>query len=165
MVNISKRMTREELDKIIENHHHWLNRDIDGWEKMRADLRYADLSYMDLRYVNLTNMNLSNAFLRGSDLSWANLSYADLNGSDLSYANFHGSDLSWANLSYVNLQYAILRGAKNVPFIPMACPDSGEFIGWKKASSGRIVKLLIPSDAKRLSATGRKCRASEAIVL
>jgi len=28
-----------------------------------------------------------------------------------------------------------------------------------------LVKLMIPEDAKRLSATGRKCRASKAVVL
>lgn len=26
-------MTREELNKILENHKHWLNKDCDGWEK------------------------------------------------------------------------------------------------------------------------------------
>ena len=38
------------------------------------------------------------------------------------------------------------------------------FIGFKKAS-GYIVVLEIPEDAKRLSATGRKCRCSKAKVL
>ena len=50
----------------------------------------------------------------------------------------------------------------------MACPTHGSFIGWKKASleSGFvIVKLEIPEDAKRSSATGRKCRCDKAKVL
>ena len=38
------------------------------------------------------------------------------------------------------------------------------FIGFKKAS-GYIVVLEIPEDAKRLSATGRKCRCDKAKVL
>ena len=46
----------------------------------------------------------------------------------------------------------------------MACPDTGAFIGFKKASS-RIVVLEIPADARRLSATGRKCRCDKAIVI
>lgn len=57
-------MTKEELTKILENHLHWLKEDCDGWENMRADLRYADL--------------------------------------------------------------------RNAKYIPMACPDTGSFIGWKK---------------------------------
>ena len=78
---------------------------------------------------------------------------------DLSRAN-----LSRANLSGANLYGANLSGAKNVPFIPMACPDTGAFIGFKKASS-HIVMLGIPEDARRLSATGRKCRCDKAIVI
>ena len=38
------------------------------------------------------------------------------------------------------------------------------FIGFKKAP-GYIVVLEIPEDAKRLSATGRKCRCNKAKVL
>ena len=38
-------------------------------------------------------------------------------------------------------------------------------IGFKKARLGYIVKLKIPGDAKRSSATGRKCRCSKAVVL
>ena len=46
----------------------------------------------------------------------------------------------------------------------MACPDTGSFIGFKKAS-GHIVMLGIPEDARRLSATGRKCRCDKAFVI
>lgn len=69
-----------------------------------------------------------------------------------------------ANLTGANLTGADLTGAKNVPYIPMACPDTGSFIGWKKAH-GKIVKLLIPIDAMRSSATWRKCRCNKAMVL
>ena len=47
----------------------------------------------------------------------------------------------------------------------MACPDTGSFIGWKRVHGNYIVKLLIPKDAKRSSATGRKCRCSKAKVV
>ena len=63
-----------------------------------------------------------------------------------------------------NLRGADLRDAKNVPFIPYSCPDFGMFVGYKKAS-GYIVELEIPEDAKRLSATSRKCRCDKAKVL
>ena len=89
-----------------------------------------------------------------ADLSGADLSGADLSGADLRGADLRGADLSRADLS----------GAKNVPYIPYACPDFGMFIGFKKAS-GYIVVLEIPEDAKRLSATGRKCRCNKAKVL
>ena len=43
-------------------------------------------------------------------------------------------------------------------------PD-GDLIGWKKCQKGVLVKLLIPADAKRSNAFGRKCRAEFAKVL
>ena len=79
-------------------------------------------------------------------------------------ANLSGADLSRANLSRANLYGANLSGADNISYVPMSCPDTGDFVGWKKAS-GYIVKLYIPSDAKRSSATGRKCRCDKAIVM
>lgn len=109
-----KKYTGAQLNEILRNHKHWVLRDCDGWESMRANL------------------------------SVANLSRADLYRADLSGAN--------------------LYGAKNIPYIPMACPDSGAFTAWKKAM-GKIVKLLVPEDAKRSSATGRKCRCDKAVVL
>ena len=70
-------MTQEELDKIVEQHQHWIKEDCEGWEDMKADLSRADLSW---------------ANLRGADLSRANLRGADLNGADLSGANLNGAD-------------------------------------------------------------------------
>ena len=48
---------------------------------------------------------------------------------------------------------------------PMACPREGEFVGWKKCREGKLVKLLIPADARRSSALGKKCRCDKAQVL
>ena len=99
-----------------------------------------------------------------ADLRRADLSGADLSEADLSGAYLRGADLSGADLSGADLSGAYLSGAENVPYIPYACPDFGMFIGFKKAS-GYIVVLEIPEDAKRLSATGRKCRCDKAKVL
>jgi len=147
-------MTREELNNVLENHKHWLNEDCDGWRDMKANLCDANLSCADLYGANL----------RGANLCGANLYGADLRGANLCGANLYGADLRGADLCDANLSCADLSGAKNVPFIPYACPDFGIFIGFKKAS-GKIVVLEIPEDAKRLSATGRKCRCDKAKVL
>ena len=76
----------------------------------------------------------------------------DADGWERMRANLAGANLTGANLTGANL------------LVPMACPDAGAFIGWKKAR-GQIVKLEITEDAKRSSATGRKCRCSKARVL
>ena len=178
MVNVMI-MKQEELKVILEKHKHWIYEDCDRWKEMRANLSDADLSnvnlsYANLRYANLRYANLSDANLRDADLSYANLSYAnlryadlsnaDLSKADLRYADLRNADLRNVNLRDADLRYVDLRDAENVPFIPYACPDFGKFIGYKKASDC-IVELEIPEDAKRLSATTRKCRCDKAKVL
>lgn len=54
-------MKSKNLEKIIKNHQHWLDKDCDGWEEMKADLRYANL-----RGAKLSVVDLSGAKLRGA---------------------------------------------------------------------------------------------------
>jgi hypothetical protein len=169
-------MTDDELKKIIERHEKWL-KDQEGGERANlygADLRGANLRGADLRDANLRGANLCEANLydanlygadlRGANLRGANLRGADLRGANLCEANLYDANLYGADLYGADLRGANLRGAENVPLIPMSCPDSGSFTAWKKAN-GMIVKLLIPEDARRSSATGRKCRCDKAVVL
>ncbi len=92
----------------------------------------------------------------------ANLIDANLRGADLRGANLRGADLRGANLRGANLIDANLRGAKGI--IPIACPETGSFIGFKKAR-GKIVVLKIQKDSRRCSATSRKCRCDKAKVI
>ena len=180
-------MTQNELNKILENHKHWINRDCEDWKSLKANLTGADLSYANLSGANLrgayliganlisanlrgayliganliganlrgayliganlrgaylTGAYLTGAYLRNADLRCADLSYTDLSYTDLAGVDLRNANLSGANLRNANLTGANLLGAKNIPFIPMACPDTGAFIGYKKAS-GYILKLEI----------------------
>jgi hypothetical protein len=124
----------------------------------KADLSRADLSGADLSRADLSGANLYRADLSRANLSGANLSGADLSRANLSRANLSGADLSGANLS----------GAKNaekafaqIQFIP----ETGSFDGWKQCRNNVIVKVQIPATAKRSHGAGRKCRASEVLVL
>ena len=138
-----RKITQEELNNIIDDHQHWLKKDCEGWEKMRADLSHVDLSYG----VDLSHANLSHANLIDANLSEADLSYACLRGADLSYANL--SEVKYNHLT---------------AFFALQCPEKGSFIGYKK-SGDKIVELRIEEDSKRSSATSRKCRASKVTVL
>ena len=170
-----KKISDTELKAIIYKHAKWA-RGEDGGERADlrdADLRGANLRNADLRGADLCDADLCNADLRDADLSGANLRGADLSGANLRDANLHSADLSDAHLRDANLSDANLRDAKNIDkiawnartaFYPLQCPETGSFIGYKKAS-GYIIELEICADAKRSSATSRKCRCSKAKVL
>ena len=137
-----------------------------------ANLINANLSGADLGGADLGGADLRGADLRGADLSGANLINADLSGANLRNANLNGAYLSGANLNGANFRNANLNGAylRNVKynektaFIAFVCPEEGDFIAWKKVGDA-IIKLRIPAEAKRSSATTRKCRCEFAEVL
>ena len=166
-----KKYTDLELRGILEKHSLWLAGDPNG---VRADLREADLYGANLYGADLREANLRGANLYWADLYGADLHEADLYGANLSNANLSRTNLSGAilcranlreaNLYGANLYGADLREAKHIN-CPMACPEKGSFIGFKKVCGDLIVELEITADALRSSATGRKCRCSKAKVL
>ena len=135
--------------------------DLYGADLRGADLRDADLCGAYLCGADLCGADLCGANLRDADLRDADLYGADLRGADLRDADLCGADLCGADLCDANLRDANLRDAKGCY---LSCPTEGSFIGWKKAS-GHIVKLRIPEDARRSSATGHKCRCDKAYVM
>ena len=182
-----------DLKKILDEHLLWLNgeggsradlrnadlsnADLFGANLRGANLFGANLRCANLRDANLRGANLSNADLRDADLRDADLRDADLRDADLRDADLRGANLRCANLSNADLSDSDLCNADlceasidqmmwNIytVFYPLQCPESGSYIGYKKAS-GLVVELEIPADARRSSATSRKCRASKAKVL
>ena len=144
-----KNISKEKLAEILRKHKMWLVNEPNG--KM-ANLSGVNLSWTDLR----------GADLRGANLRGANLSWTDLRGADISGANLSLADLCGANISE----------AKNIS-CTLSCPEKGSFIAFKKSAycyvddknKHFIIELKIPEDALRVSATGRKCRASKAKVV
>ena len=122
-------------------------------------LRDADLSNADLRKADLSNADLRKADLSNADLSNADLGEANIDGADLKEANLLGT-----NLKNTDIVCAVISEDTKIDY-PIACPETGSFIGYKKAVSEKIVKLQICKDAKRSSATAKKCRCSKALVL
>ena len=178
------------LSEILRDHESWIKTyymyhsmifmPIDRDEfKMRAVLSYELLDHVnftetDLRGANLDNANFTRSDFYGARLHGANLNraifreaklcYANLSRANLRGADLRGADLTGANFSGAILYGANLKDAINVPYIPLACPERGAFIGYK-AASDCLVCLEIPEDARRLSATTRKCRCDKAKVL
>ena len=140
-----------------------------GINLCEADLHGADLSEANLCRADLSFADLHGANLYGATLCEADLHCALLYRADLSEANLSGAYLRWANLSESNLSgayllFANLTEASNIPNMPMSCPPKGSFIAWKKVNK-KLVKLEIPEDARRSSATTSKCRCDKAKVL
>ena len=136
-----RKIDKDELKTILKKHMMWLNGE-DGGER-------ADMS--------------------GADMRGANMSGADMSGADMSGADMSGADMRWADMRGANMSRADMRGVQHIEFAqnlfyPLTCPEKGEYTAFKKADE-KIIELRIPADAKRLSATGRKCRASKAVVV
>ena len=87
----------------------------------------------------------------GLSVKWGLENKKNLSGANLSSANLRGADLRSADLRGT-------KGSKLVIAQTRILPE-GEIIGWKKCRDQKIVKLLIPREAKRSHAFGRKCRA------
>lgn len=158
-------MNQEKLSEVLKLHMKWLYGKDDG---VRADLRDVDLSRVDLSNSDLRYVDLSGAYLINANLSHADLSHADLSGvylmdADLSHADLSGANLACADLRGANLSHVLTN--EHTAFFHLQCPDKGSYIGYKKCKGNKIVELLITDDAKRSSATSRKCRANKAKVL
>ena len=155
---------KETLVEAVKNCAYLQGADLRGADLRGADLQGAYLRGADLQGADLQGADLWGAYLRGADLRGADLQGAYLRGADLWGAYLRGAYLQGADLRGADLQGADLWGAKTIPYVPFTCPSDGAFIGWKKVKKC-LVKLEIPEDARRCSATGRKCRCDYAKVL
>ncbi len=97
-----KAMTREELNKIIENTE---NREINFFN---IDLRGVDfggqiLGGLTFKKVNFKGVSFKGANLAGSMFIDCNMQYADLEGADLANTVFFETDLTDASLKRSNM--------------------------------------------------------------
>ena len=157
-------MTQQELDKIVERHQHWLKKDCEGWEDMKANLKGADLKGANLRWADL----------RWANLRWANLSWADLSGANLEGANLKGANLRWADLRWANLEGANLEGAdlEGANLYGANLSEAEKYrigqilkepiVGFKKTADGVVITAEIPAGAIVFCINGKKCRTNRA---
>ena len=175
------------LEEILERHKHWLNRDCENWESMRADLHnadlydanmrgvdirgadmsYADMSGANMSYANMNGANISYANMSGANMSYANMSCADMRDADMSCADMRDANMSYANMSYANMSYANMSCAdmRGADRLRKGIKLSEPIIGWKKCKNDVLVKLEIPRGAIVFSINNKKCRTDKAKVL
>ena len=165
-------------NKIKQGEKDFTNLILENMNLENMNLENYDLSDMNFSHSNFINVNLSNVNFCSSQL--VNVLLDDCN---LQSANLKNANLERASLRRVNLTYADIRGAKlyaavlenaildNIIFddktenFRIHCPEQGAFVAYKKALDNLIIKLLIPSDAKRVSSTMNCCRCDKAKVL
>ena len=142
------------------------------------NLRKFNLSRLDFSFSNFINVDFSNV-----DFTYSNLENCLLDDSNMENVIFINSNLKKASMRRANLQYANIKGAKlyaavleganlkniifdnKTEYFKLYCPEQGAFIAYKKGLNNRIIKLLIPSDSKRVSSTRNCCRCDKAKVL
>ena len=137
------------------------------------DLSDMNFSHSNFIGVNLSNVNfcssqLVNVLLDDCNLQNANLKNANLERASLRRANLTKVDISGARLYAAVLENAILDNIifdDNTKNFRIHCPEKGAFIAYKKGLNNLIVKLLIPSDSRRVSSTMNCCRCDKAKVL
>lgn len=132
----------------------------------------------DFTFSYMTDFTFDNCTFRQCDFTKCNVENVLFKS-----CSFYDCDFNEADLPHFFYPECMVD-CTNIPYMPMACPEEGEIIGYKIASSKRLrfsgqfkrdnenlgpanvlVILKIPADAKRSSAGGRKCRCDKAEVI
>ncbi|MQS89904.1 pentapeptide repeat-containing protein [Companilactobacillus mishanensis] len=130
-----------------------------------TETRFEDVDFSN---ANLDGIKLTNALFENCNFSNASLKNASLVSADLRGCNLKNADISGADLFHSMLENADLTGIisdEKTKHFRMHCPEKGAFLGYKKCFNFKIVKLLIPADARRTSATANSCRCDKAKVM
>ena len=160
-----------------------------------ADLSLATISHVNGKYALFTDATLvsprivyssfngasfkeallMNALCKYTNFRFTNFNTAKLDSTlfklcDCDHSTFNNVDLRSTKFFMTDLDQVDFSKAEYKPYIPLACPSYGAFIGWKnirdcKLQRNYLVQLLIPEDAKRSSAARNKCRCDKAKVL
>ena len=164
----SKILQRNKKDQLII--HEGLIHDVDlsNQNLQNIDFQLSRFERVDLKGADFSKSNIQGVLFL--DCPMQNCKFIQTN---MKEAVFRGIDLMNANLSGANLFSAILENAnlqnvhtdENTKWFKMQPPEKGAFIGWKCCTEWRVVQLLIPADARRVSATLPTCRCDKAKVL
>lgn len=142
--------------------------DLSGARCLMTNFYLADLTCAKLIDTNARGANIEEAILDRANLTKADLSEVSLRRSSLVRAKMANTDLSETNLAGANLRGAEICDVSytdGTAFLLPICPKTGSIIGYKVCMDGRLVKLLIPNDAKRSNSTTRQCRCDKADVI
>lgn len=149
-----------------------MERDICTWECVNCI--FVNCSF---RGSTLRGTRFDGCWFMQSMFDYAHIQDSVFRECNIDYCSFYRTTIErsvFNNCIITRTSLACINECEDVDLhVPLACPSEGAFIGWKQAElhhgSGRyeliLIKLLIPEDAKRSSATSNKCRCNKAKVL
>ncbi len=114
---------------------------------------FAVFEHCKFQHVFFNDSSLVGASFFAADLRSASFSNVDVDRVDFTNSILIGTVLEEVRYTNRTVNY------NNV------CPVGVYFYGYKKCFNNRLVKLLIPKDAKCSSATSRACRCDRAKVI
>lgn len=135
-----------------------------------CNLKNADIRYSKFINTNFVNCDFKNVNVKCSKIINTNFMNCNFsNGKFFDDCKFINSNLSTCNIKNADFDDSAFTNTI-MPNYPMTCPEKGSFIGYKKVCDINsykryILKLEIPEDARRSSATNNKCRCDKVKVL
>lgn len=151
----------------------FINVDFGNCTFYRCD--FDNCNFVNCKFVYAVFRNCVFSVCAFNELSFKDTDFHEcfIDDCDFRYVDFSSTEDYLTSGGFIFNTDCRFNDVSNLPYIPMACPETGSFIGYKKADgivNGAskcpvIVVLEIPETAKRSSAFGRKCRCSEAKVL
>lgn len=144
-------------------------------------IRNSDFCHCDIIDLNIPRTMINRVTIINSSVLGTNFTMSDFYRCSIKKTEFH--NCCFFKVGFSNTNVKEISALLNVG-LSFACPEAGSFIGYKKILVGEtcpseenefgfegneyeyaIAKLLIPEDAKRLSATSKVCRCDKANVL
>ena len=175
---MNKEFTSEEIIQLIEGRDTSESLVIEESTIKDTDLEGYNLTNITFNLCSFENCNLAGADFNGSSISGTLFRECPMHAcrfvnTNMTEAIFRDIDLSDSDLSGANLYAAVLEDAnldgiivdENTKWYKQVPPEDGAFIAWKCCSELRVVQLLVPRDARRVSATRETCRCDKAKVL
>lgn len=131
-----------------------------------ADFINCNIENCTFNECNMKSIDFHNTLITNTKFTDVNLSKSKFE-QDTVISNVKFRETNLSKVDFKNANISNIYGNVHTQFYHLQCPEEGSFIGFKKVETINstenkyyILKLFIPEDAKRSSATSRKCRAS-----
>lgn len=129
----------------------------------QTTFKNTDFQYCYFNFIQFNKNHFIKTRFNLCSFPFATFDFTNINNENVVFRNCNFTDTNIKNLDISKIMFD-----SSTIGLSMVCPEEGEFIAYKvaKYSYGKaLIKLLIPKDALRSSATTRKCRCNKARVL